>query len=131
MPENIDLGFDANDMDFPNIITQNDDNQNDIWRPFLKSNPDWDFYMYFKVYNLKVYNRWGAAVFESSTSQPYWNADGISPGNYFFTFEYTTQCGKEQTGKMSGSIYVVNWSSLNFKKKAFEISKAFFCCIVF
>lgn len=108
MPENIDLGFDANDMDFPNIITQNDDNQNDIWRPFLKSNPDWDFYMYFKVYNLKVYNRWGAAVFESSTSQPYWNADGISPGNYFFTFEYTTQCGKEQTGKMSGSIYVVN-----------------------
>ncbi len=107
IPETLDLGFDADDMEFPNIITQNKDNKNDTWRPFLKYNPDWDFYVYFKVYNMKVFNRWGALVFESTPSQPYWNAEDVSTGDYFFTFEYTTQCGKEQSGKICGNISVI------------------------
>jgi hypothetical protein len=107
IPQTIDLGFDADDMVFPNIITQNKDNNNDIWRPFLKQNPDWDFYIYFKVYNMKVFNRWGAMVFESTPAQPYWNAEDVSTGDYFFTFEYTTQCGTIQSGKVCGNISVI------------------------
>ncbi len=107
IPQTIDLGFDANDMEFPNVITRNKDAKNDFWRPFLKQNPEWDFYVYFKVYNMKVFNRWGALVFESTPSQPYWNASEVNTGDYFFTFEYTTQCGTIQSGKVNGSITIV------------------------
>jgi hypothetical protein len=57
---------------------------------------------------MKVYNRWGGLVFESSPAQPYWKADDVSAGDYFYTFEYTTQCGTIQSGKVNGTISVVN-----------------------
>ncbi len=107
IPQTIDLGLNADDMVFPNVITKNNDQKNELWRPFLRSNIEWDFYAYFKVYQMKVYNRWGGLVFESSPSQPYWKADDVSAGDYFFTFEYTTQCGTIQSGEVSGNISII------------------------
>ncbi|MEY2937875.1 MAG: hypothetical protein RL062_464, partial [Bacteroidota bacterium] len=107
IPQTIDLGFNADEMVFPNVISKNNDQKNEYWRPFLRSNIEWDFYAYFKVYQMKVYNRWGGLVFESSPAQPYWKADDVSAGDYFYTFEYTTQCGTIQSGKVNGTISVV------------------------
>ncbi len=107
IPESIDFGFDANEMVFPNIITRNNDQRNEFWGPFLKSNPNWDFYIYFEQFHMQVHNRWGSLVFESTPSQPYWNAKDVNAGNYFFTFEYTTLCGEKQSGKVDGTITVV------------------------
>jgi glucose-1-phosphate thymidylyltransferase len=47
------------------------------------TNPDEDIMPYLSEYHLMVLNRWGTAVFHSSTETPYWKPDALSEGTYY------------------------------------------------
>ena len=74
---------------FPNIISPNDDNRNDDFKPILGQdllNQDWT------GAKLKIYNRWGVSVYESpDNAYPLWDIRDemgtiASSGTYFYTF---------------------------------------------
>ena len=67
-------------LTFPNVITPNADGHNDRLEivnveKFPKS-------------RLRIYNRWGKKVFESTGYKNDWNPDELSGGTYYFVFEY-------------------------------------------
>ncbi|WP_298510445.1 T9SS type A sorting domain-containing protein [uncultured Kordia sp.] len=76
---------------FPNVITANGDGINDT---LCFSPQGADFY------HLTVVNRWGNVMFESSgcvTENPVciWTPDAsINDGTYFYTIEFSNQCGE-------------------------------------
>lgn len=53
----------------PNAYTANDDSLNDDWNIH---------HVFVKDYSLKVYNRWGQLVFETSDKHMHWRGDGMS-----------------------------------------------------
>ena len=65
----------------PNAITVNNDNLNETLRPTLDCPK-------LKSYNLKVYNRWGEQLWESSNKNEEWNAiykgEPVQAGVYFW-----------------------------------------------
>lgn len=74
---------------FPNVVTPNDDGVNDIFQLMIGQdllNQDWT------GAKLKVYNRWGAKVYQSQdNAYPYWdlrkeNGDRVVAGTYYYTF---------------------------------------------
>lgn len=86
----IDVYYADTTLEIPNVITPNGDNLNDTWY-INSSSQDW---LTFKV---KVFNRWGTKVFETSAPTFNWGADYdgqiLSPGVYFYLIEGTTSCG--------------------------------------
>lgn len=71
--------------DYPNIITPNDDNLNDLWNPPLPPS-------FADCTRLVVYNRWGAEVFDSRTFPIAWNGKNgndkpLTDGVYFYILE--------------------------------------------
>lgn len=65
---------------FPNVITPNGDNVNDI---FVIKNAE-------KYPNniLQVFNRWGKIVFEQTNYDNKWDGGTLSDGTYFYVFKY-------------------------------------------
>ena len=59
----------------PNIITPNGDGKNDVLHIIGLGAEPW---------SLAVYNRWGKQVYETSSYQQNWNADGLADGVYFY-----------------------------------------------
>ncbi|HOY49706.1 MAG TPA: BspA family leucine-rich repeat surface protein [Chryseolinea sp.] len=72
----VELAFE-NPIDFiPNIITPNDDDENEYFTiPKL--------YLYPKN-NLSIYDRWGAPVYQRQNYTNDWNADGLPNGTYYY-----------------------------------------------
>ena len=100
--------FDATLLRFPNVVTPNGDSKNENWRPFLLSDPGYNVLGLFNEYELKVFNRWGNLIFESTTNLRFWNAGDVPEGNYFYTLVYTTECGEGARGKVEGYVQVLN-----------------------
>ena len=101
-PPDIDMGS----IKLPNVISPNGDGKNDVWRPFLATDPGMDITALFDAYKLTVYNRWGQTVFETNDGgQRSWNARGVEEGTYFYTVAFHSECGtvidKEVTGTIS------------------------------
>lgn len=69
----------------PNIFSPNGDGANDIFGVFTRAAV--------KAYNCKIYNRWGDAVFESTSPLEFWDGtynDSTAPSDefiYFISFE--------------------------------------------
>jgi gliding motility-associated-like protein len=74
--------------DLPNIITPNGDNINDTYSVL-------DLFTYSIKFNVKIYNRWGAKVFETEDKDINWNPKNISDGVYFMTILYL-DCSNEE-----------------------------------
>ncbi len=86
--------LDAYSLEYPNVITSNGDGKNDVFKPSKSENVT--------VVRLKVYNRWGACVFESSKINPEWdvissNKSQLSDGVYYYSSEYFSSVGKVST----------------------------------
>ncbi len=68
----------------PNAFTPNDDAKNETWLPVS---------LFVKNFNLKVFNRWGNLVFESSDKTNPWNGrykgNPAPQGVYFYIIKYT------------------------------------------
>ena len=79
-------------ISLPNIITPNQDDKNDAFIVgFGKDKSPRDFG--FPV-SLKIYNRWGILVFESSDYENNWSGSGHPEGVYYYdvTIEQHTEC---------------------------------------
>ncbi len=67
------------DFTIPNVFTPNSDGKNDIFFLDYKGN---------KKYDLKIYNRWGKAIFESTRKDYFWdgtiNGKPAASGTYFY-----------------------------------------------
>ena len=69
---------------FPNVITPNGDNQNDVLRPNLSNVTN---------YHLQVFSRWGRRVYDGRDAAQGWTAADNSPGMYYYQIEYTDCVG--------------------------------------
>ena len=67
-------------LEFPNVITPNNDGFNDFL--VIENIDTWDSHL------LKIYNRWGKVVYESSSYQNNWNGSDIASGTYYYVFTY-------------------------------------------
>jgi gliding motility-associated-like protein len=82
------------DVYVPNVFTPNKDNVNDVFNIRIKGE---------EMYDLKIWNRWGGQVFESTDSKLMWNGQtnntgGENPeGTYYFVFRYKLRTQEEQT----------------------------------
>jgi gliding motility-associated-like protein len=60
----------------PNVFTPNMDNKNDL------------FYFNFDFLNIKIFNRWGNKMFETTDPNNFWdgktNGEKVSDGTYFY-----------------------------------------------
>ena len=102
-------GLDLNLLQFPNVISANNDGKNDSWRPFLLTDPDFDITLIFDEYTLLVFNRWGQKVFDSSEeNERLWTPENIPAGSYFYTVSYKSDCGTVVDKQQKGMITVLN-----------------------
>ncbi len=100
----IDLGS----IELPNVVSPNGDGKNDVWRPFLPTDPDMDITTLFDTYALTVYNRWGQTVYESgSNGKRSWNARDVGDGTYFYTVAFRSECGAVVDKEVNGSVTVL------------------------
>ena len=79
----------------PNVFTPNGDNDNDEFQILgadLAEN-----------YNIKIFNRWGTQVFESSNAQIHWDGGKQNEGIYYYVLTYTETC-KEGENTLTGYI---------------------------
>jgi gliding motility-associated-like protein len=85
-------------MYVPNAFTPNGDNRNDVFLPVLRSA---------KLFELKIYNRWGQEIFHSTDPQQGWdgsfNGEVCKQDVYNWTIELSTLSGERrmQSGTVS------------------------------
>jgi len=90
------------DFDIPNVFTPNGDNVNDVFNIKIKGD---------ELYDLKIWNRWGGQVFESTDPKYMWNGrtnntgEENPEGTYYFVFRYRLRGQTEQT--VRGSITLI------------------------
>jgi gliding motility-associated-like protein len=81
------------DIFIPNSFSPNDDGKNETWRPKTK------YIVPFQNYNLKVFDRWGNMIFETTDPLEGWNGtrnDGnAAAGSYVYKLEVTTVYGSK------------------------------------
>jgi len=83
-----------------NIFTPNGDGKNDVYYPYVSKISDWkDFDYYAKEYSIKIYNRWGELMFESTDYTQSWdgkkNGKALPDGVYFWVATYKNRCAPE------------------------------------
>jgi gliding motility-associated-like protein len=72
----------------PNVFTPNGDGMND---KLIFGGVDAD-----AEFDLQIFNRWGAKVFETTDATDYWDGGGKSIGTYFYILTYTDVCSEEE-----------------------------------
>lgn len=76
-------------MQIPNLFTPNGDGKNDTFEIVAKG---------LSQYSIKIYNRWGNLVFESTQLNDQWNGDingsAASEGTYYYVIEATKYNGE-------------------------------------
>jgi hypothetical protein len=105
--ENEELNFDLSKLEFPNVVTPNGKDGNESWHPFLTNEPEKDIAFIFEEFDLKVYNRWGQLVFESTSFKNAWRASDLSEGVYFYHIQYKAICSEGSTREKEGWIHVM------------------------
>ncbi|OYU97131.1 MAG: hypothetical protein CFE21_02235 [Bacteroidetes bacterium B1(2017)] len=82
------------DIDIPNVFTPNKDGVNDVFHIKIKGE---------ELYDLKIWNRWGGQVFETTDPTKMWNGTTNNTGaenpegTYYFVFRYKLRTQAEQT----------------------------------
>ena len=105
--ENDELNFDLSKLEFPNVITPNGKDGNEVWQPFLTNDPAKDIAYIFEEFELKVYNRWGKTVFESESPKNTWKTSDMSEGVYFYHIQYKAFCSDGSTRMKEGWIHLM------------------------
>ena len=96
------------DVLFPNVLSNNRDNKNFEWRPFLYYAPSVDIADVLNDYELFIFDRWGHEVFASSPGKTSWEPDDtIQTGVYYYVIKFSTKCPVSQPAERKGHIQVV------------------------
>ncbi len=90
----------------PNVITPNGDAINEKFKLGYLEYPGLDPMGFMEFYEIKIYNRWGKLVFESSSPSSVWDgkidSDEAVEGVYYYIISYQRECldtePKEKTG---------------------------------
>jgi gliding motility-associated-like protein len=72
----------------PNVFTPNGDGFNDELVFLGVDNTE--------NYSIRIFNRWGQTVFESTDAQDNWDGKGSNDGTYFYELRYTDVCSNEE-----------------------------------
>jgi hypothetical protein len=91
---------------WPNVVSANQDGNNDYWAPRLITAPDFEVAGLMDVFDLHIYDRWGKEVFANTTGESWYPKAG-QRGVYFYTVTYHVDCGEGATMKREGTIQVV------------------------
>ncbi|MCB0762287.1 MAG: gliding motility-associated C-terminal domain-containing protein [Flavobacteriales bacterium] len=109
---NEDFFLDISSLTMPNVVTPNNDGQNDIFTPFLSSDPEFDISAIIQEYSLLVFDRWGLKVHESEPSDRYWdglsNGFELSDGTYYYIIEFRIDCDVQETHQSQGHIEIIH-----------------------
>jgi gliding motility-associated-like protein len=106
-----DFYVDISALTMPNVFSPNQDGKNEFFKPFLANNPDFEVTEIMQEYNLKVFNRWGNLVFESTGANRLW--DGTSDGNalaggsYYYMLSFTITCSVNEEDMIDGQVQLV------------------------
>jgi len=105
--------IDISSLTMPNVFTPGTSNGfNDFLSPFLKDLPEVSTLSILDVYNLKVFNRWGALVFQNNGMPLAWdgraNGSLLSPGSYMIMLDYMYLCDEAQTGSHIGPLEIIH-----------------------
>lgn len=98
---------DLSSLTFPNIVSANGDSRNDKWLPFLARESAGDLSSAFAEFDLKIYDRWGKLVFESSSYNSAWTGKDQEDGVYYYLLRYRTYCNGGKSGNIEGSVQLV------------------------
>lgn len=79
------------EIEVPNVFSPNGDGQNDALT--------FSGVEYYPNSRLDVYNRWGQAIYESSSYKNTWRAPDVAEGTYYFVLKLEN--GKEYTGHVT------------------------------
>lgn len=102
----LNVNFKPEGMVYPNIITPNSDGVNQFWKPYFILAPEVELGELFSKWNLQVFNRWGAKVFETESASKLFDGKDLSDGVYFYTLEYKTACGGGVEKSVNGTITI-------------------------
>jgi hypothetical protein len=59
------------------------------------------------TFDLKIYNRWGELIFETSTPEMFCpNKEEFTQGTYFYTLVLSSVCGGVENYQVSGTFLV-------------------------
>ena len=83
-------------LSIPNIFTPNGDGINDFFDLKISNAA---------AYDLKIYNRWGNAVYESKESSQKWDGSQKNDGIYFWVLNYA-MCPEQSSQTEKGSITI-------------------------
>ena len=108
IPESSSSQFAIELVQYPTIVTVTDgDLLNACWTPFLPGLAQSELYSLLNTYELKIYNRWGHLIFETSTPEVFCPAkDELSQGTYFYTLILSSNCGGVENYPISGTFLV-------------------------
>jgi gliding motility-associated-like protein len=82
------------DISMPNVFSPNGDGVNDVFKIKIMGE---------ELYELKIWNRWGGLVFESTDPNVMWNGKTNNTGaenpegTYYYVFKYKLRTQSEQT----------------------------------
>lgn len=96
-----------------NIFSPNGDNRNDKFMPFFHPTiTQVGINYYADEFNMKIYDRWGKFVYETSDYLQGWdgkrNGVAVDDGNYFWIAKYKPRCGNGYSIEKQGFVQVVH-----------------------
>ena len=104
--------LDLEDLALPNVLTPNGDGQNEVLKPWLPQDPDFDVLSVMDRWELRVYNRWGNLVYAGSGLPIAWDGtldhgERVAGGSYWAVSDYILRCGGLQTGTLRSPLQVL------------------------
>jgi hypothetical protein len=102
-----DFGINPNHIRFPNIITSNNDESNEVWRAFYVVDPYLDLGAIIDNFHAEIFNRWGQKIFETDSVNGAWSAKDEDTGSYFYIATFSSTCSNFNLRSAEGSIQVV------------------------
>ena len=77
-------------LQIPTAFTPNGDGLNDLWKPLTRGA---------RLYELKVFNRWGQMVFSSNNAEQSWDGSEAPEGVYVYTLSFVNAYDKRISEK--------------------------------
>ena len=90
-----------------NVFTPNGDGKNDVFIPLQGYEAQIEYYI--TNFNIKIYNRWGEKVFESSDYKAEWNGNNthgkeMPDGVYYWIATYQSRCSNDAPTTTKGFV---------------------------
>lgn len=108
---NEDFFIDVSTLTMPNVFTPNQDAHNEVFKPYLASDPEYDVENIMQDYQLQIFNRWGNLIFESTGTDRSWdgtvNGETLAAGSYYYTLNYSISCSVNEDGNLDGQVQLI------------------------